>query len=118
MFNLKKFRKDHKLTQTDLAFIFECGQPNIVSMEKDMRDLTPKQKAILTEKYGDISSYYSDAVDSHEDYSNKWERLAYQQQTEIERLISLLEEEKKENARLIETVDNLLHLLSDKKAAV
>ena len=56
MFDLKKFRKDFRLTQKETAFILECGQPNIVAIEKDKRDLTPKQLQTLQEKYDNQKS--------------------------------------------------------------
>lgn len=43
MYDLKSFRQAFGLTQKNIADIFECGQANISSMEKSMRDLEPDQ---------------------------------------------------------------------------
>lgn len=52
MFKLKELRADKKLTQKEMAQILECGQPNIVAIEKEGKDLTEYQLDILKELYG------------------------------------------------------------------
>jgi len=53
MYKLKEFRKQFGLTQNDVAGLFNCGQSNIVSIERDGRDLTPEQLNILIKEYGE-----------------------------------------------------------------
>lgn len=55
MFDYKKFRLSFSLTQSELASILKCGQPNISSMEKTMKDLEPSHEKILIEKFGENS---------------------------------------------------------------
>ena len=136
MFDLKKFRKDFRLTQKETAFILECGQPNIVAIEKDKRDLTPKQLQTLQEKYGNLELYIvndeniNDDIenindindinkgkpDSIEDEIDKWDKLVTKHQETIERLLSIIETEKQEKMKLIETISNLSSLFLEKKA--
>lgn len=127
MFDLKRFRKDHKLSQIDVAFMFECNQSNIAHFERSGRDLTNEQWEILTNKYGDITSYYTEnAKCTSEETSNqtnisinsKWEELIYKQQDVIEKLTKQLEESQNDNKRLIDTINMLTSLMADKKAAV
>lgn len=125
MFDLKRFRKDHKLSQIDVAFLFECNQSNIAHFERSGRDLTKEQYQILEEKYGDITHYYAEHSESDSDenqpltpksISSKWEDLVYRQQDVIESLTKQLEELNNENKRLIDTINMLTSLMSDKKA--
>lgn len=55
MFDYKKFRLSFSLTQSELASILKCGQPNISSMEKTMKDLEPSHEEILINKFGEDS---------------------------------------------------------------
>ena len=136
MFDLKKFRKDFRLTQKETAFILECGQPNIVAIEKDKRDLTPKQLQTLQEKYGNLELYIvndeniNDDIenindindinkvkpDSIEDEIDKWDKLVTKHQETIERLLSIIDTDKQEKMKLIETISNLSSLFLEKKA--
>ena len=136
MFDLKKFRKDFRLTQKETAFILECGQPNIVAIEKDKRDLTPKQLQTLQEKYGNLELYIvndeninddienindindtnKEQPESIEDEIDKWDKLVTKHQETIERLLSIIETEKQEKMKLIETISNLSSLFLEKKA--
>lgn len=143
MFDLKRFRKDFRLTQKETAFILECGQPNIVAIEKDKKDLTHKQLQTLQEKYGNLENYIvsdedmdDDSIndddnnindncdgdinngqsDNVEDEIDKWDKLVTKHQETIERLLSIIEAEKKEKMKLIETISNLSSLILEKKA--
>jgi len=51
MYDLKGFRQAFKLTQQNIADILECGQANISTMEKTMRDLEPEQYKKLCERF-------------------------------------------------------------------
>ena len=125
MFDLKRFRRDHKLSQIDVAFLFECNQSNIAHFERSGRDLTNEQYHILTEKFGDISPYYTEGsgeVPNNADMplwrqtSAKWEELVYKQHEVIEKLTNQLEESLNENKRLVDTIETLTTLLAGKKA--
>lgn len=137
MFNLKRFRKDFGLTQKETAFILECGQPNIVAIEKNNKDLTPKQFLTLQEKYGNLENYIvctdttnyninditeelndsiEDQNDSIEVETEKWYKLVEKHQETIERLLSIIENEKQEKLKLLETINTLGSLLVEKKA--
>ena len=125
MFDLKRFRKDHKLSQLDVAFLFECNQSNIAHFERNGRDLTNEQYQILEEKYGDITPYYAEPSEDDSDgkqpltpksIGSKWEELVYRQQDVIETLTKQLEELNNENKRLIDTINMLTSLMSERKA--
>jgi transcriptional regulator with XRE-family HTH domain len=57
--DLKRFRKDKKLSQEAVGTMFGTGQTNISMIEKDDRSLTEEQFNILIERYGEdeISKY-------------------------------------------------------------
>lgn len=55
MFDFKGFRSAFNLTQTQLADILRCGQPNISAMEKSMKNLEPEHENILIERFGEDS---------------------------------------------------------------
>lgn len=59
IFDLKKFRADHKLNQKEVAMLFKCGQPNISAIEKDGKDLEESQYSALYKIYGEdvVNSY-------------------------------------------------------------
>lgn len=57
MFDLKRFRKDNKLTQEEMADILSCGQAFISHVEKGIKDLPQDKMNILEERYGNICSY-------------------------------------------------------------
>lgn len=50
--DIKKFRKAHKVSQSDLSALFECSQGHISNIESGERNLTPLQFRLLIEKYG------------------------------------------------------------------
>jgi transcriptional regulator with XRE-family HTH domain len=50
--DLRKFRKDHNLSQAQLGHILKCRQPNVAAIEKGNRDLTIEQSDLLINKYG------------------------------------------------------------------
>lgn len=131
MFDLKRFRKDKKLTQNEIAFIFSCGQSNIAAIEREHRDLTSAQENILVEKFGNIDSYKIIDIDNTPQINNDnfleendegykdselWESLVDKHQQTIEKLLFLLEKEKEEKTKLIETISMLSSALVDKKA--
>lgn len=62
MFDLKRFRKDKKLTQNELADILSCGQAFISHVEKGIKDLPQDKRSILEEHFGNICSYNIDNI--------------------------------------------------------
>lgn len=50
--DLKRFRFTYKLSQSDIANLFACGQGHISNIEKGTRNLTELQLRILIDKYG------------------------------------------------------------------
>lgn len=64
MFDLKRFRKDNKLTQEEMADILSCGQAFISHVEKGIKDLPQDKMNILEERYGNICSYVSGNITS------------------------------------------------------
>jgi len=65
MFRLRDFRKENKLTQKDIADAFDCGQSNIVAIEKDGKDLTEEQLSRLISGFGEdyVMSFYKNDED-------------------------------------------------------
>lgn len=59
--NLRQFRKDYQLGQSDLAELFGCKQGHISNIESGSRSITGLQIRLLIEKYGlDAVSKYAD----------------------------------------------------------
>lgn len=50
--DIKKLRYDLRLSQADLAKLFECNQSHISNIENGSRNLTKLQLRLLIEKYG------------------------------------------------------------------
>lgn len=118
MFDLKRFRKDFKLTQTEVAFILGCGQPNIAAIERYNRELLGEQIKTLEDKYGDLSNYMTnssnEADDNITDNLSNWSELVNKQQNTIEKLLDMLEKEKDENARLSNVLANMTEKVIEK----
>ena len=51
--DLRKFRKDKKLSQNQIGSMFGTGQTNISMLEKENRDLTDEQYKILINMFGE-----------------------------------------------------------------
>jgi predicted transcriptional regulator len=62
--DLKRFRRDNKLTQMDLANLFGCKQNFISQIESGQKQFPPDKVDILTAKYGDISGYITEKEDT------------------------------------------------------
>lgn len=119
MFDLKKFRKKFKLTQTDVAFILGCGQSNIAAIEKNGKSLNDEQIKTLESKYGDISDYISDDNINQlsiDDNQINWVELTNKQQAIIERILDLLEKEKMENLKLSQSLTEITKKVIEKIA--
>ncbi len=62
--DLKKFRHDYKLSQSDLATIFGCKQSNVSSLENSCKPLSKLFTKILIDKYGyEAISKYADKTE-------------------------------------------------------
>ncbi len=59
-FDLKRFRRDRKLTQMELAEILMCKQNYISNIENGIKPISKEKLDILQSKFGDISKYHSD----------------------------------------------------------
>lgn len=60
VFDLKAFRKDKNITQTEIAKMFSCNQNFISRIESGVRPIPTDKLEILQSKFGDISEYYKD----------------------------------------------------------
>lgn len=59
--DLKMFRKSFKLSQSDLAQLFDCSVGHISNIENGTRSLTGLQIRLLIDKYGyDVVSQYAE----------------------------------------------------------
>lgn len=59
--DIKKFRFDYKLSQSELARLFEVKQGHISNIESGTRSITAFQIRLLIDKYGyDVISRYCD----------------------------------------------------------
>lgn len=63
IFDLKAFRKDKNITQSEIARIFSCNQNFISRIESGIRPIPMDKLEILQSKYGDISTYYRNIVE-------------------------------------------------------
>lgn len=60
VFDLKAFRKDKNITQTEIAKMFSCNQNFISRIESGVRPIPTDKLEILQSVFGDISEYYKD----------------------------------------------------------
>lgn len=60
VFDLKAFRKDKNITQTEIAKMFSCNQNFISRIESGIRQIPMDKLEILQSVFGDISEYYKD----------------------------------------------------------
>lgn len=60
VFDLKAFRKDKNITQTEIAKMFSCNQNFISRIESGVRPIPTDKLEILHSVFGDISEYYKD----------------------------------------------------------
>lgn len=63
VFDLKAFRKDKNITQTEIARMFSCNQNFISRIERGIRPIPTDKLEKLQSKYGDISEYYRELVE-------------------------------------------------------
>lgn len=67
MFDLKRFRKENKITQKSLQDLFGVTQPYISAIENQKRPLSKKHYNLLSQTYGDITDKYNQQNSFKED---------------------------------------------------
>lgn len=80
MIDLKRLRKEKKITQKELAQLLSCGQSFIASVENGRRDLSPTKIEILEREFGNICSYITN------DIENKHKAIAPKQHSQTEKM--------------------------------
>lgn len=68
MFDLKRFRKDKKIQQKELADILSLTQGHISQIEAGKRALTDEYIDILKENYSDIDEYITNTLQSYSEF--------------------------------------------------
>lgn len=123
MFDLKRFREDFKIKQSDLCDLFDCKQPYISALEKGSRTLSEDKYNLLQQKYGDISDYIINNIDNNIDQVDSISEI--QTMIPYEFVKSLLDERKRvdeerkrvdeERIRHDEQVNRLITIIENKK---
>lgn len=69
--DLKNFCKENKISQVELAEVFDCGPGNVSNIVNGKRNLTKLQLRLLIEKYGfDVIAKYCDSSEIPSTYVN------------------------------------------------
>lgn len=109
LFELKRFRRDKKLTQIEIAEILGCNQNFISRVESGIRQLPQGKVDILEKRYGDISAYFSPLIEpsapAPRDHSA---RSVESLEQEIALLKEQLREEKERSERYWLTIQSLI----------
>lgn len=79
MIDLKRLRKEKKITQKELAQLLSCGQSFIASVENGRRDLSPTKIEILEREFGNICSYITNDIEEIKPIENKHKAIAPKQ---------------------------------------
>lgn len=58
MFDLKTFRKEQKITQSEICFVLDIAQPYVSAIEHNKRPLNKKKFKRLLEYYGEVVNNY------------------------------------------------------------
>lgn len=111
--DLKRFRAENKLTQVEIAELFGCNQSFISDIENGKKALPSDKLAVLKEKYGDITKYITQEVQSQiADGSSIIQQSAkgnnITQRTDgntVNKFISLLEKKDEQIDRLISIIE-------------
>lgn len=119
MFDLKRFREDFKIKQSELCDLFDCTQPYISALETGNRTLSEDKYHLLQQKYGDISDYIINNINQVDSTSEIQTMIPY------EFVKSLLEERKRvdeerkrvdeERIRHDEQMNRLITIIENKK---
>lgn len=62
MIDLKKLRKDHKITQKALCTLLGMSQPHLSLVENGKLRLSEQRQTLLAERFGDLTPYRRDDV--------------------------------------------------------
>ena len=62
MIDLKKLRKDHKITQKALCTLLRMSQPHLSLVENGKLRLSEQRQTLLAERFGDLTPYRRDDV--------------------------------------------------------
>ena len=57
MIDLKKLRKDHKITQKALCTFLGMSQPHLSLVENGKLRLSEQRQTLLAERFGDLTPY-------------------------------------------------------------
>lgn len=85
MIDLKRLRKEKKITQKELAQLLSCGQSFIASVENGRRDLSPTKIEILEREFGNICSYITNDIEEIKPIENKHKAIAPKQHSQTEK---------------------------------
>ncbi|MEG1950859.1 MAG: helix-turn-helix transcriptional regulator [Odoribacter sp.] len=102
MFDLKRFRKDKRLTQTVICEITGYSQGSISNIERGSFDISPEALDILVEKFGDdVRDYIND--EPLQNFNN----ISNLQQETINSLQETIKSQQRTIENLSETIKNL-----------
>lgn len=107
MFDLRSFRNDLSLSQTEMAQLLGCTQPNITRMERDYKDLSKEQARILSDKYGENTVHKYIITDESLPIRKPRPKNNQQEQVSDSDLSMLLIEQQKSISDLINMVKSL-----------
>lgn len=117
MFDLKRFRKENgKITQTEIAKMFNCTQGNIYAIEASGRDLTNEQLDILKSKFGEetTNKYIINLIPNNESPITLKEGVQGFFDKREEGLISIIESQQRTIESLTRTIEALSNSLGVK----
>ena len=86
MIDLKRLRKEKRITQKELAQLLSCGQSFIANVENGRRDLPPVKIEILERKFGNICSYITNDIEEIKPIENKPKTIAPKQHSQTEKM--------------------------------
>lgn len=86
MIDLKRLRKEKRITQKELAELLSCGQSFIANVENGRRDLPPIKIEILEKKFGNICSYITNDVEEIQPMENKSKAISPKQRPQTEKM--------------------------------
>lgn len=108
-FDLKRFRKANKLTQVDVAKLFNCNQNFISNIETGAKPIPADKLEILKKKFGDISAYFSPLVEPSTPAPRTHSARSVESlEQEIALLKEQLREEKERSERYWLTIQSLI----------
>lgn len=118
MFDLKRFRKDKRLTQSEIADMLCYKQGSISNIERGAFDISPEALDVLIEKFGnEVRNYITDEPTHSDIVSGNELKHALQ---EIKHLQNLLEEKERLISVLLKqndvcdiTLDEVLDVFTD-----